>query len=120
MIARIIIGILFLVFAAVQMNDPDPWLWIIAYSIVGLIAIVSSFKVLPKPIYLILIIIFAVSSAYYVPLMMEWVRDGMPSIVGEMKATTPHIEWMREFLGLILCLGSMVWLNRNSDFQKSQ
>jgi len=113
MTARIIIGILFIVFAAVQYNDPDPWLWIVAYSLIGLISIVSAFKVIPKLVYLLLIIVFAAATAYYIPLMMDWVNKGMPSIVGEMQATTPHIEWMREFLGLVLCLGTIVWLNRN-------
>lgn len=112
MIARIIIGVLFLVFAAVQYNDPDPWMWIIIYGLVGVVAIVAAFRSVPKPIYWILIILLAAGTAYYIPLMMEWVGDGMPSIVGEMKARTPYIEWMREFLGLGLCLAAMIWLNK--------
>jgi len=114
MATRIILGFLFIVFAIVQYNDPDPWLWIVTYSVVGLIAIVSAFKTIPKPLYLILIVALVVATAYYIPLMMDWVSSGMPSIVGEMKAATPHIEWMREFLGLVLCLMTMVWLNRNT------
>jgi len=114
MITRIIIGILFIVFAVVQYNDPDPWLWILTYGVVGLVAIVSAFKVIPKPVYLVLIIILVAAIAYYVPLMMDWVSSGMPSIVGEMKAASPHVEWMREFLGLALCLMAIVWLNRNA------
>jgi len=119
MAARIIIGILFIVFAIVQYNDPDPWLWIILYSIVGLTSIASVFKSIPKPLYLIMILALVAATAYYIPLMMDWVSSGMPSIVGEMKASTPHIEWMREFLGLVLCLIVMVWLNRSQFKAKS-
>lgn len=113
MISRIIIGLLFIVFAVVQYNDPDPWIWIIAYALVGIITLFSIKKQLPKPLILGLLIIFAISAAWYVPKMMSWIDDGMPSIIGEMKAATPHIEWMREFLGLLLCVITLFWLNKS-------
>ena len=33
----------------------------------------------------------------------------MPSITGSMKAETPHIEFMREFLGLFIILAAFVF-----------
>jgi len=119
MVPRIIIGILFLVFAAVQYNDPDPWIWIMAYSLVGLICLWNINHSIVKPVLLGITTMFAISAAWYLPLMMSWVIDGMPSIIGEMKAATPHIEWMREFLGLMLCTFTLFWLSK-SNYGTSQ
>jgi len=113
MIPRLSIGILLLVFAAVQFNDPDPWLWILAYGVVGSLTIASVWKSWSTIWINILTIIFAVTAAWYVPKIMQWVNEGMPSIVGEMKATSPHIEWMREFLGLVLCMSVLLWLRKS-------
>ncbi len=114
MIARLILGILFIAFAAVQYNDPDPWIWILVYSVVGVICLWNVRHAITKPIILGLTIIFAIATTWYVPMMMDWINDGMPSIIGEMKATTPHIEWMREFLGLFLCVITLFWLSKSS------
>jgi len=120
MIIKLIIGILFLVFAGVQYNDPDPWLWILAYSSIGILTIYSAFRTTPTLVLNILIVVFILLSAFYIPRMMEWIGDGMPSIVGEMKASTPHIEWMREFLGLLLSTITLIWLRRSSIKKESE
>ena len=114
MIARIVIGVLFLVFAVVQYNDPDPWIWILAYGLVGVVCLWDIKYTISKRIIMGLTILFAIASAWYVPLIMNWFKDGMPSIVGEMKATTPHIEWMREFLGLLLCTITLYWIGKSN------
>ena len=117
MIARIITGILLLVFAFVQYNDPDPWLWILAYSLVGALSIWSAWKAVSPLILYGLIIIFAITAAWYVPNIMQWVSEGMPSIIGSMKASSPYIEWTR-VLGLILCLTILYWLSRSKYVPK--
>jgi hypothetical protein len=38
-----------------------------------------------------------------------WITSGTPSIIEEMKATTPYIETAREFFGLILCIIALVY-----------
>ncbi|MBT8220858.1 MAG: transmembrane 220 family protein [Bacteroidia bacterium] len=110
MMARIIIGILFIAFAVVQFNDPDPWLWIAAYGIVGFMYLVSAKKPISRAVILLLILAFGIVAVLYIPNVINWVNEDMPSIVGEMKATSPHIEWMREFLGLTICLLGLGWL----------
>lgn len=35
---------------------------------------------------------------------LDWIQDGMPSIVESMKASSPYIELVREFLGLGIAL----------------
>ncbi|MEL6134796.1 MAG: transmembrane 220 family protein, partial [Bacteroidota bacterium] len=51
---------------------------------------------------------------FYVPEVFEWVQAGMPSITGKMKAESQYIEWMREFLGLFLCVAAVfyVWMQQ--------
>ena len=34
----------------------------------------------------------------------EWLREGMPSITESMKASSPHVELVREFLGVAICM----------------
>jgi hypothetical protein len=36
--------------------------------------------------------------------MLEWARMGFPTITGSMKAEEPHIEVVREFLGLLIAV----------------
>jgi hypothetical protein len=94
---------LFLLFAIVQFNDPDPLAWALLY---GFVAIVSLFAGLGKYNRYVLLGGLAVCLIWLITLIPEfvdWVRMGMPTITGSMKATEPHIEYTREFLGLFLC-----------------
>ena len=45
-----------------------------------------------------------------VPAFVDWIRSGMPSITGQMKAESPFIEVVREFLGLTIALAIMIYL----------
>lgn len=110
MFSKIIIGVIFIIFALVQYNDPDPWIWIFIYGLVGIIYLASINFSIPKWVIFVVMFSLIISVAYYLPKAMNWFNEGMPSIIGEMKATSPHIEWMREFLGLIICLLAIIWL----------
>lgn len=44
-VINIILTLLFILFAVVQLNDPDPWLWVAIY---GLVAGVSGFAIFQK------------------------------------------------------------------------
>jgi hypothetical protein len=46
------------------------------------------------------------------PGFINWLRMGMPTITGSMKAEEEHIEVVREFLGLFLALLAMLHLVR--------
>jgi hypothetical protein len=45
----------------------------------------------------------------YVPEFLAWLRMGGPSIVETMKAEKPYVESTREFLGLTLCVGALLY-----------
>ncbi len=102
-IINLVLAILFLLFAIVQYNDPDPWLWIGLYSLVAIISAMAAWgRYLPWLINAA-IAICAIWMALLLPDFISWVRGGMQSITGSMHAESPHIELTREFLGLVIC-----------------
>lgn len=105
-----ILSLLFLSFAAVQYNDPDPWLWIITYVFIAVLFILQILQKLPRPLLLASTILFAIWGITFIPDFMNWIDKGAPSIASEMKATEPHIELVREFGGLLICLAGLLFL----------
>ncbi|MCB0568841.1 MAG: transmembrane 220 family protein [Phaeodactylibacter sp.] len=113
-IFNLFLALLFALFAAVQYNDPDPWRWIIMY---GFVAVVSGFAAFGRYHPYLLYIglgITAIWMASLLPDFIDWVKIGMPTITGSMKAESPHVEMTREFLGLLLCGAVIGWQWRRS------
>jgi len=108
-----IISGLFLGFAIVQWNDPDPLIWMIFYGVMSLIYILLALgKRFAFYISVLMLITCIINMGFILPEIIKWIKDGMPSIVQSMKATIPSIEYTREFLGLLLCLIACVWVIR--------
>jgi len=108
-----VISGLFLLFAIVQWNDPDPLIWIIFYGVMSLIYILLAFgKRFAFYLSVLMLITCIINMGFILPEIIKWIKDGMPSIVQSMKATIPSIEYTREFLGLLLCLIACVWAIR--------
>lgn len=98
----------FLLFAALQINDPDPWLWIPIYLYAAGLCLFSSLgHVFPKAL---------IAGIIYCCLHASWLfitRDGVVSwakdhhaenLVQTMKAAKPWIENTREFGGLLIVM----------------
>lgn len=103
-ILNIIIAAIFLLFAIVQYNDPDPWGWMALYTMVAGISAFAAFKKYNRWIILTGIVICLIWLGFLIPEFIHWIQMGMPNIAETMKAEEPHIEYTREFLGLFLCL----------------
>lgn len=103
-IVNIGLSLLFVLFAVVQYNDPDPWLWIAYYIMVAVFCGLTAFQKFYKIPLLIALLGTAFWIGMLVPDFVAWLRDGMPSIVGTMKAESKYIELVREFLGLFMGL----------------
>lgn len=104
------LAIIFLAFAAVQLNDPDPVPWTAVYLSIAVSCAMAAFQVRPLwwlRIVTILILLWTVAS---LPGLFKWLGSGLPDITGEMKASTPVIEEMREFLGLLIGSATMLHL----------
>lgn len=109
-ITSIILALIFLAFAALQYNDPDPWLWVAIYGYVSLIPILYLFKIYPVRLILISIVAGLVYSFFYIPGVLDWLQYGTPQeLAQEMKATKPYIEESREFLGLLIALTALLF-----------
>jgi len=108
-IINLILTLLLGTFAAVQYNDPDGFMWIILYLSA---AIVSGFAVAGKyniPILMIGIMVSVIGLALFIPDFIDWVQEGASSITKTMKTEDPHIELVREFLGLAIVLTVFVF-----------
>lgn len=101
-ILTLVISLLFILFAGVQYNDPDGWLWIPIYLIPAIIYGLLFFRKRFTRMTKILAIIFSLSLLIYIPDLWNWASSGFPSLVEEMQATKSHIEFMREFFGLMI------------------
>jgi len=108
----IFFALLFALSAALQLNDPDPLLWFLAYAAVAVLWGSAAFGRFYRPFTVILLLVLTVWMLTFVPDFVAWVRMGMPTIVGSMKAEEPHIELVREFGGLFLAVAALVYLLR--------
>ena len=108
--------ILFIVFALLQVNDTGSLPWIIGYGWVSVVAAMKIFeKIRPagkrvRFIALCSIVIYLVWAVIWFPEVLTWFELGRPSIAGSMSAETPYIEYVREFVGLLICAGGMAYL----------
>jgi len=107
-----VIALLFFIFAAVQYNDPDAWIWVPIYIMVSVVAILFDRGWRNRNVMLGICTLYFVGMCFYIPDVMHWVRDGAPTITGSMKAESPFIEFVREFFGLAICLAATTWYLR--------
>ena len=98
------LGIIFLLFAYFQWNDPDSLKWILYYLMISGMCFASAFGTNKKVYILMMIAVSVIWLLTLLPGAIEWVNDGMPTIVDSMKASSPYIELVREFLGLLISL----------------
>ncbi|ALD21284.1 transmembrane 220 family protein [Hymenobacter sp. DG25A] len=94
--------LLFLGFAAVQYNDPDPYLWIPIYLFPAVIsAVIFTGRRVPPLLLALGAIVFLVFSYFQWPAHWEGValKNGMKDI---------NIEEGREALGLIICAAALL------------
>lgn len=106
---NLILALLFLSFAIVQYNDPDPFLWITIYGIVTVVCALAAFKKYYIPLILGGLAICTFELITTLPEFINWINMGMPNIARTMKAETPFVEFTREFLGLTLCVGTLIF-----------
>lgn len=116
---RVVKGILwllfavFIAFAAVQYNDPDPWVWISVYGLMALFALTVIFRPLPWFFYLLAASICLIWTWFQWPKQWEGIGDAM---------LTENTEHARESLGLLICFAACIyyyfaakWLHRKTN-----
>jgi len=105
-IFNVIFFVLFILFAAVQYNDPDPYVWIPLYLFAAALCWFAFRQKFYPTLYLLAITIYCAYAAYLFfskDGMLDWIREhNTEDIAAEMKATKPWIEATREVLGLLI------------------
>jgi hypothetical protein len=109
-ILNIFFALLFGAFAYVNVNDVDAFLWVAAYGAVAILFALAVFGRADRRVSGVLCIALWVWAITMLPGMMHWIDADMPSITEEMQTTSPHIEAVREFLGLSIASLALVFL----------
>ena len=104
--------ILFIFSAAVQYNDPDPYIWVPLYLYGAFLCWQSLKGIYRKPLYIAGLVVYTLYGVYLFfdkNGVLSWATDhDAENIVQSMKATRPWIEETREFFGLILLIIALV------------
>lgn len=105
-----VLSAIFIIFAVLQYNDPDPFQWIVIY---GYVAVICAFAMIDKYnrwSILAGIGICLAGAVYYFPGIMEWLSDHeLGDIATKMKADQPFIEEARESLGLMIASAALLF-----------
>lgn len=120
---NIIFLVLFLLSAALQYNDPDPYIWMPLY-LSG--ALVCYYALTDRYCPVLCVSALAVYIPYAAYLFVapdgvwSWLSEHRAeSIVQTMKASQPWIEETREFFGLVLLViavtANMLWVGKRTD-----
>jgi len=112
--------VLFIISAALQYNDPDPYVWMPIYLYGAFLCYQAIKRKYNRVLYIIGLSVYL---SYGILLLVDkdgvqswWLDHHAENIAQSMKATSPWIEETREFFGLmILCLAllsNMLWLSK--------
>ena len=100
--------IIFIIFAGLQYNDPDPYIWMPIYLYAALLCWLSIRKKFFPPAYWAGFIIYGAYAVYKVfdkNGLLDWItKHNAQNIAGTMKAETPWVEETREFFGLVIVI----------------
>ena len=99
---------IFIVFAALQYNDPDPYIWMPIY-LYGAVLCWLAFRGRFYPKYYLLgIVVYVLYASYKVfdtNGLIDWItKHNEENIAETMKAEKPWIEETREFFGLLILI----------------
>lgn len=120
-ITSAIFTLLFVVFAVVQYNDPDPLRWMILY---GILAVISGFGTVGRYnvwVNRLALLLFTGFFAYHLPSLFEWVGTHPDDhLIESMAPDKPWIEESREALGaLIGVIAMLVHLRFHSSMKSA-
>ncbi|MFA6944605.1 MAG: transmembrane 220 family protein [Pedobacter sp.] len=110
-ILNIIFCLSFLVFAWLNVNDNDSWLWVPIYLAASVLCGLAGFGMFYPIAYLFLIafyLVYALVLFFSKDGVKDWIiKYNRPSITESMKATKPYIEKTREFFGLLIIAAAL-------------
>ncbi|HEY4655685.1 MAG TPA: transmembrane 220 family protein [Cyclobacteriaceae bacterium] len=105
-IVNLIFAVMFLGFAFVQVNDPDPVVWILIYGLMAATCVMAAFDYYLPKVLIVYAVLLAGYAVYYFPGVQEWLQHENKAMLFDniAKMEFSYIEESREFLGLMICL----------------
>ncbi|MCW3080446.1 transmembrane 220 family protein [Segetibacter sp.] len=107
-ILNVLFIIIFVAFAALQYNDPDPYIWIPIYLYAAFLCFLSNKNKYYPALYTVGLTVYLSYAAYLFfdkTGVLNWVKEhDAENLVQTMKATKPWIEETREFGGLFIVI----------------
>lgn len=119
-IFNLIFIVLFIISAALQYNDPDPYVWVPVY-LYGAFLCYQAYRRYYNPVLYAIGFLLYTGYAFYLFFdnqgVISWASEhGAENIAQTMKATKPWIEETREFGGLLILivvlLINTIWLRK--------
>jgi hypothetical protein len=110
-ILKIFFAVLFLLFALVQINDPDPLLWIVVYGAMMIVSIMAIYHRYPTGFMIIMASGYLIMTVLYFDGFATWLNSSDRTLLFDdlAKMQFPYIEEAREFLGLLICIAVLVF-----------
>ncbi|CAG5069482.1 hypothetical protein DYBT9623_02218 [Dyadobacter sp. CECT 9623] len=102
----IFFGIIFVIFAYFQLDDPDSGVWIGIYSFAALACFMSLRNLWPSWVFYLL------AAGYIVGAVLQWPPEFEGIFFGEAQMRSLNIELARESLGLLICSVVMVVIGK--------
>ncbi len=110
-IINLLLTLVFLLFAFVQLNDPDPILWILIYINMATLCVLAMFK--RRYVYWIAasVVLYSIYAVLLVTSAWQWLLSPDRSMLFDdiAKMQNLYIEETREFLGLLICISVAVF-----------
>jgi hypothetical protein len=105
-IVNLVLAVMFLVFAFVQINDPDPFHWILIYGAMAVICVMAAFRYYPRVFMIVMLIIYVAYSLVFLGGVKIWLTQPDKAALFDdvAKMQNLYIEESREFLGLWICI----------------
>lgn len=109
-VVNFLLAVMFLVFAFLQINDPDPLIWILIYGAMAIVSIMAIFSYYPLRALYVLLVLFVGYSVTFFDGVSEWMKQPNKADLFDDIAKMEHwwIEEAREFLGLSICVVVLV------------
>lgn len=110
-VLNFILAVMFLFFAFLQVDDPDPLLWILMYGAMAVLAVLAMFNMFFPKVTLTLLVIFVAYSLVLIGGVREWLQQEDKAALFDDVAKMEHlyIEESREFLGLWICIFVLIF-----------
>ena len=111
----LLLGLAMLVFALVQINDPDPLIWVTYYAAIACACTIAAYRPLHRAVFLALAAVTAAGVVLTLPGFFDWLLNRPTSdLWAPMSADRMYIEHSRELLGLLIAGGFLVAVDRLS------